>query len=192
MEKEKLFTKFPNIVSGEVTLRKTKTDEFEQWFEMIQNTNNEFTPRKNKKLSREAGFNVLSKHYDRDFLKKKEIFLGIYYEGVLAGCAVIFDVDEKVDMVTIGYSLSNAHCGKGIATKTVRILIDYLFREINVNRIQAFVIPENTKSANVLNRNQFKKEGTIRKGNYWTGHGILDLDLFSMLRWDYFENRNGN
>ena len=54
-----------------------------------------------------------------------------------------------------------------------------------INRIQAFVIPENIKSLDVLRRNNFVEEGTIRQGFLWKGKGVVDLTLFSMFRSDY-------
>lgn len=190
MNKEKLFEAYPNIKSGNIVLRKTVISEFEQWYDVNLTTNQEFTPSKNKKLGKEAAYNVLSEHYDRDFLKRKQIILGIYQDDILVGNIVVFDVDEKVDMVTIGYSLSSNHCGKGIATRSVGAFVKFLFEEINVNRIQAFVMPENKKSTEVLLRNDFIKEGMIRKGYYWTGQGIIDIDIYAILHSDYIGMSN--
>jgi ribosomal-protein-alanine N-acetyltransferase len=58
---------------------------------------------------------------------------------------------------------------------------------IGINRIQAFVMPENIKSQNVLQRNGFVKEGTIRQGHVWKGHGVVDLILYSLLKTDIEE-----
>lgn len=99
-------------------------------------------------------------HFERDFGKKKIIYLGIYHNEDLKriiGIAEIFDFDEKVNMATIGYTLNEDYWGHGFATKTVEALRDYLLNTIGVNRVQAFVIPNNIKSKNVLERNRFTK-----------------------------------
>lgn len=67
------------------------------------------------------------------------------YGQKLVGIAEIFNIDKTADMVTIGYSLNPEYWGKGIATITTRILVNYLFNEIQVNRIQAFVMTDNKK-----------------------------------------------
>ena len=103
----------------------------------------------------------------------------------MVGVAEIFDFDTKVSAVTIGYTLNQNYWGKGIATKTTSLLLDYLFNEIDVNRVQAFVMPENEKSSKVLLRNNFVKEGVIRQGNFWQGRGIVDLVLFYILKSEY-------
>jgi ribosomal-protein-alanine N-acetyltransferase len=85
-------------------------------------------------------------------------------------------------MITIGYRLNDKFWGKGIATKAVKVMVDYLFNDIGINRIQTFVMQENIKSQNVLERNGFIKEGTIRQGYTWKGQGVVDLNLYSLLK----------
>jgi ribosomal-protein-alanine N-acetyltransferase len=46
-------------------------------------------------------------------------------------------------------------------------------------------MPENIKSQEVLKRNGFIKEGVIRQGHMWKGHGVVDLILYSLLKSDY-------
>ena len=127
-------------------------------------------------------------HFKRDFDKKKEIFLGITLNdnpAFLVGVAEMFDYNRDVNMITIGYRLNDQFWGKGIATKTVKAITNYLFNDIGLNRIQAFIMPENTKSLSVLRRNNFVEEGVIRQGHIWKGIGVVDLTLFSMLRSEY-------
>jgi ribosomal-protein-alanine N-acetyltransferase len=90
-------------------------------------------------------------------------------------------------MITIGYRLSDRFWGKGIATKAVKAMTNYLFNDIGITRIQAFVMPENIKSQNVLQRNSFVKEGLIRQGYIWKGQGVIDLILYSLLKSDTIE-----
>jgi ribosomal-protein-alanine N-acetyltransferase len=97
----------------------------------------------------------------------------------------VFDCDPKVNMASIGYTLNEACWGRGLATQTVAALADYLFGTIQVNRIQAFVMPANVKSANVLLRNGFAQEGTIRQGAFWAGKGVVDLELYARLRGEH-------
>ncbi len=87
-------------------------------------------------------------------------------------------------MITIGYRLNNRFRNKGIATKTVKVMIDYLFNNIGINRVQAFAVPENIKLQNALQRNGFVKEGIIRQGYVWKGQGIVDLISYSLLKSD--------
>jgi [ribosomal protein S5]-alanine N-acetyltransferase len=186
MKMKNLFEEFPHIETKEITLRKIVETDLDALFEIY---NNEklfnYTPMMHKK-NKATVANMIG-HFERDFNKKKTIFLGICLNEVpnkIVGIAEIFDYSRDVNMVTIGYRINESYWNKGIATKTVKVMVDYLFNEIGINRIQAYVMPENTKSQNVLLRNGFMKEGLIRQAYIWKGHNIVDLMLFSLLQAD--------
>lgn len=186
MDKAILFSKFPFIQTNEITLRKIEKSDLEDLYSIYSNENLfKYRPGEVKK-NKSTVENMIS-HFERDFGKKKTIFLAICLNEDLKkiiGVAEIFDFDAKVDMVTIGYTLNEDYWGHGFATKTVEALRDYLLNTIGINRVQAFVMPNNIKSKNVLERNKFTKEGTIRQGAVWTGKGTIDLDLYSFLKSD--------
>ncbi|WP_291648556.1 GNAT family protein [Clostridium sp.] len=187
MKKYKLFIKFPYIECNEIILRKIEAVNLEDLYEIYSNENlYKYKPGSAKK-SIEVVRHIIN-HFERDFIKKKTIFLGIFYKedfNKLIGVVEIFDVDKKVSMATIGYTLNESYCGNGIATNAVKLLINFLFNEIDINRIQAYGMIENIKSINVLERSGFTKEGTIRQGTIWTGKGIVDLDMYSILKKEY-------
>jgi ribosomal-protein-alanine N-acetyltransferase len=124
-------------------------------------------------------------HYERDFNKRKIIFLGIYLKSQdmkLIGLGEVFDFDKQASMVTFGYTLNQDYWGQGYATQYANMLVDYLTHTIGVNRVQAFVMTENEKSHRVLERCGFIKEGTIRQGQVWKDKGLVDLTLYSILK----------
>ena len=180
------FAQFPHIVTDEITLRKIEDSDLDSLFEIYSNENLfQYSPVMFKK-NKDTVANMIG-HFERDFHKRKEIFLGICLNSrpdSIVGVSEIFDFTQDVNMITIGYRLNDRFWGKGIATKTVKAMSDYLFIDIGINRIQAFVMPGNIKSQNVLIRNNFIKEGTIRQGHIWKGKGLIDLILFSRLRSD--------
>jgi len=187
MKYDILFKEFPFIENNEVILKKIERQDSNNLFEINSNkTIYRFKPGLPRKTI--SAVENMIEHYERDFRKKKVIFLGIYLKShscKLVGVAEIFDFDRKVNLVTIGYTLNENYWGNGIATKTTSLLLEYLFNQIEVNRIQAFVMTENEKSKNVLLRNDFVKEGTIRQANLWTGKGIVDLELYAILKASY-------
>ena len=87
-------------------------------------------------------------------------------------------------MVTIGYFLEE-HWGQGIASEAVSIVIEFLFKKVNINRIQAEVMPANEPSKRVLLKNGFIREGLLRQAALWPGKGVVDLEVLSILREDY-------
>jgi [ribosomal protein S5]-alanine N-acetyltransferase len=193
MDKTTLFSKFPFIQASEITLRKIERSDLDELYSIYSNENL-FKCRPGEVKKNKATVENMISHFERDFDKKKTVFLGICLNKDLKriiGVAEIFDFDEKVSMATIGYTLNEDYWGYGYATKTVEALLEYLINTIGVNRVQAFVMPKNIKSKNVLERNRFSKEGTIRQGAIWSGKGIIDLDLYSFLKSDNEKNLSG-
>ncbi|MNO37303.1 putative ribosomal N-acetyltransferase YdaF [compost metagenome] len=97
------------------------------------------------------------------------------------------DFNQKVNMVTIGYFLAESNWGRGIATVTVDMLLKFLFLDVDINRVQAEVMLLNEVSKKVLLKNGFIKEGTLRQASLWSGKGVIDLELYSILKGDYVE-----
>jgi ribosomal-protein-alanine N-acetyltransferase len=173
-------------VADEITLRKIVASDLDSLFEIYGNENLfQYSPVMLKK-NKDTVVNMIG-HFERDFHKRKEIFLGICLNSEpsnIVGVAEMFDYSPDVNMVTIGYRLNDRYWAKGIATKAVKAMTDYLFNVICINRVQAYVMPDNIKSQNVLQRNGFTKEGIIRQGHLWKGHGVVDLILYSLLKSD--------
>jgi ribosomal-protein-alanine N-acetyltransferase len=184
---DKLFENFPLIEDDDILLKKIEKQDLNDYVEINMNeVLYRYKPGEPRKTI--AAVENIIGHHERDFYKKIIINLGIYLKkdnNKMVGVAELFDFDTKVNSVTIGYTLNQNYWGKGIATQTTALLLNYLFNKIDVNRIQAFVMPQNEKSIKVLLRNKFIKEGTIRQGNYWKGRGIVDLELYSVLKSEY-------
>jgi [ribosomal protein S5]-alanine N-acetyltransferase len=180
------YDQFPHIVGDEITLRKIVPLDLDSLYEIYSNERLfQYSPMMLKK-NKETVANMIG-HFERDFNKRKEIFLGICLNSNLdsiVGVAEMFDYSADVNMITIGYRLNDKFWSKGIAIKTVKAMAEYLFNDIGINRIQAYVMPENIKSQNVLQRNGFVKEGLIRQGHIWKGQGVVDLVLYSLLKSD--------
>ncbi|MFA9464141.1 MAG: GNAT family N-acetyltransferase [Velocimicrobium sp.] len=181
------YEQFPHITTDEITLRKIVPSDIDSLFEIYSNEKLFLHSPTMLKKNKETVANMIG-HFERDFSKKKCIFLGITLNdntNFIVGVAELFDYDNKVNMITIGYRLNDHFWGNGVVTKTVKAITDYLFNDIGINRIQAFVMPQNVKSINVLKRNNFIEEGVIRQGNIWKGQGVVDLTLFSLLKSEY-------
>lgn len=176
-----LFSTFPNLGDGTLTIRQIQPEDASALF-AIHSDEQMLThcPGLVKKAPQTVA--NMTGHCARDFGKRKTIICGIYERDALVGLAEMFDADPRVDMITEGYRVVRSHWGQGIATRATALMLEYLFRIIQVNRAQAFVMPENAASLRVLEKNGFTREGLIRQGQHWTGKGVVDLVLFSKLR----------
>ena len=187
MNKKLLFEKFPCVESNELVLKKVEPQDANDLFELLTNENLYKYKPGNPLKTLDSVKKVIG-HYERDFNKHKTIFLGIYYKkenNKLVGIAEIFDFDDKASRVEVGYTVNENYWGKGIATNATKMMLDFLFNIINVNSIQATPMAINKKSCNVLERCGFIREGTLRQWKHWTGVGIVDLEMYSILKSDY-------
>jgi len=187
MNKNMLFGKYPYLESKELILKKVEPQDANDLFEILTNESL-FKYRPGNPLKTLDSVKNVIGHYERDFLKHKTIFLGIYMKeenNKLVGIGEIFGFDDKASRVEVGYTINENFWGKGIATYATQMMVDFLFTTVVVNSIQATTMPINVKSKNVLERCGFTHEGTLRQVKHWTGLGIVDLDMYSILKSEY-------
>lgn len=87
---------------------------------------------------------------------------------------------------SIGYDLRRDMWNRGVITEAVRAIVDFGFREMGLNRIEADMMTGNAASARVLEKLGFTEEGVLRQRGVWKG-GFHDLRLFSLLRQEWRE-----
>ncbi len=63
----------------------------------------------------------------------------------------------------LGYGLDAAWQGRGLMRQAVRLGRDFVIAELGLNRIMANHLPENTRSAHLLTRLGFEREGLARR-----------------------------
>ena len=98
----------------------------------------------------------------------------IEYDGKFCGVIgleVQKDIYEK--SAELGYWIGEPFWGKGIATKSVKLIIEIGFNTLNLLRIYAGVFEFNIASMKVLEKNGFLKEGIFKKAIFKNGK-ILD------------------
>lgn len=83
----------------------------------------------------------------------------------------------------IGYWLLPEHWGRGIVSEALAVMIDYLFREWGIHRLEAIVEEGNRNSVRVLEKAGFVYEGTMRDCEIKNGV-YISLMMFSLLATD--------
>ncbi len=87
----------------------------------------------------------------------------------------------------IGYKLSSAWQGRGLAREGIARIIQIAFAELDMHRIEAYCMPCNEPSINLLESLDFTLEGRLRK--FAMIRGVYeDHLLFSLLRDSAFMN----
>ena len=83
---------------------------------------------------------------------------------------------------SLGYELARTYWRQGIMTEALATIIDFGFREVGQNRIQALVMPGNVASVKFLEKLGFQREGVLRQYENWGEKGRVDLLMFALLR----------
>ncbi|MEI9973595.1 MAG: GNAT family protein [Ignavibacteriota bacterium] len=97
-------------------------------------------------------------------------------------------IDWLNGKVELGYWMGRGHQGKGIMTDACRAVLDYLFRELRLNRVEIQCATGNVRSAGIPRRLGFTLEGVRREAELVNGT-FHDLLLFSLLRKEWGGNR---
>jgi len=89
--------------------------------------------------------------------------------GEMIGNATLHHFFEQNRRCEIGYALGSKHWGKGYAFEALQAVLDYGFGELDLNRIEADVDPNNLASCRLLEKLGFRKEGYMPER--WIVHG---------------------
>ena len=117
-----------------------------------------------------------------DLIKNRQCILGIYGKedpDVLIGLAELYDYKASGQVISIGYRLRPEYWGKGIGSCCVRLLLDYIRNNTQVELITAHVIPENKASSRILLKNGFQY--LVTKTEDW---GYDRQTLAEVYAWD--------
>ncbi|MBQ2774884.1 MAG: GNAT family N-acetyltransferase [Clostridia bacterium] len=104
--------------------------------------------------------------------------------GEPVGGISVVNIDERIDMVNIGYCIGSKWWHRGITSEAFSLIIPFLFDEVKVNRIQSHHDPNNPNSGKVMQKCGLKYEGTLRQAD-WSNKGIVDACTYSLLAEDY-------
>ncbi|MGN7763373.1 GNAT family N-acetyltransferase [Paenibacillus helianthi] len=94
---------------------------------------------------------------------------------------------KKHSKAEIGYELTPEYWRKGIMTEANQKIIEFGFNELRLNRIEAFVEPENLSSRKVLEKKGFCEEGVLKEHYFW-GNRFVDVVIYALLKKDYLND----
>ena len=97
------------------------------------------------------------------------------------GSISVVNHDDRVDMAEIGFCIGKNWWGQGIMTEAMKAIMDYLFEEVGVQRIEAGHDPNNPASGAVQRKCGLKYEGTFRR-RIRSNQGITDVAWYAALK----------
>lgn len=132
-----------------------------------------------------------------------DIVLKRYKENEAARWAIVYKPDNKVIGICgfvdyssvfrraeIGYVLCKNYWGKGIATEAAQVVIDFGFKNLMLNRIEATCDVDNKGSAHVLEKLNMTCEGILRQHLRSKGK-FQDRKMYSILKseWEKIDRK---
>lgn len=102
----------------------------------------------------------------------------------IVGSIGFHNLDSNNKSAHMGYWLAEEAQGKGLMTKCTRILIEYIFDELNLNRVQINCNVENKKSRAIPERLGFVLEGIHRQVEF-RDNKYGDWAIYAMLKEDW-------
>ncbi len=124
--------------------------------------------------------------YRRNFSKRRSIRWGITFKDSewLLGTVGIMNWKPRFYNAALGYDLARRYWRQGIMFEALTAVLNYAFTTMQMNRLEAFVMPQNKPSSQLLEKLGFQNEGLMREYGYWRGK-FHDLNLYSILRDDW-------
>lgn len=119
---------------------------------------------------------------------KSKVF-AVRKDNLLIGVAGFDDIIKENQVATLFIGLGNENeRGKGYGRKTMRLLLEYGFENLDFHRIQLNVLEFNDKAIALYEKCGFKKEGIFREFALRDGNRY-NLILYGLLRNEWIMNK---
>ena len=107
----------------------------------------------------------------------------------VAGDLMFKYLSHADQIAEIGYAIKTEYQGLGIATEAAKMLVDYVFAELPVNKIVAYCDPRNTASFSLMEKLGMRREGHLRE-NMRLGDQWCDTYCYGLLKRDWQQSHN--
>lgn len=178
MGKKKLFDEIPYLEGERLILRKLSENDREGLREMAHsNVVYRYEPTFLLEQQYSDMDQLLRDLYGKYFEEKQNLYLGIFLKEDptdLCGIAEFYDYRDHIHLVSIGVRLREKYWKSGIDTEVAQLMVDYLFRETDIETIAATTKVDNEASAHVLEKNGFMTTSSVYKED-WGKEGSAEV-----------------
>ncbi len=160
-----------------IEIRYQKVSDAKRFYEILNNPNFIYFSAKPKSVEDEK------KWLKENTIKRKKNleynFSILHKNQVIGGAGIKIDQHQN-HIGEIGYFVDEQYWGKRIATKTVKLLEKYIQTNTKIKRIEIRMYPKNKGSEKVAIKNNYKKEGLLKKAFNHNGK-LLDAYLYAKI-----------
>lgn len=139
--------------------------------------------------------------YTRGYIRAvcKHYRVGDFYDWAIVskddshmiGTIGFVKIDTQNRVGEIGYVVNPKYAGQGFATEAGRLVLDFGFEQLGLNRIEARYMAENTASRRVMEKIGMTYEGTARSLMFVKGK-YRDISICAITREDYLSSRSSH
>lgn len=98
------------------------------------------------------------------------------------GMVMVKNIDWTIPKGELAYFIDKEYEGIGITSKAVKFVVEYCFKQLEMEKLYIKFDPENAGSKKVAVKNGFEKEGLLKR-EFRTGYGaITDVERYGLLR----------
>jgi len=116
------------------------------------------------------------KYYDWAIVEKKS--------GKMIGTCGFSAISAEHRCAEVGYVLNPAFRGKGYAGEALSAVLEFAFRRMQLNRVEAKCVSENESSERVMQKVGMQYEGIARSALFIKGQ-FRDIKIYAILRDEY-------
>jgi len=107
--------------------------------------------------------------------------------NVPIGCTSFVRIDWVGRMATFYIAIaSKENWSRGYGTEATKLMVDYAFETLGMNRIQLHVSAENERAVKVYEKTGFIKEGKLRQAMFYNYH-YIDFFLMAIIKKDWLK-----
>ena len=143
-----------------VKLREMRLSDAERFFEILSHPDFEYFPAKPATVNQEKKFLREAKKLRKEGVNYP--FSVIAY-GKHIGAAGITINRQSPYRCAIGYFIDRKFWNRGIAAKAVKLLEEFIAKNLDIVRIEIVTAKKNTASQSVAIKSGYKKEGLLKK-----------------------------
>ncbi|MCP3929686.1 MAG: GNAT family N-acetyltransferase [Bacteroidetes bacterium] len=122
-----------------------------------------------------------------DWLLQKEYNFGIWEEenAKLIGFVRFFNIHWSVPKGELSYFIDKDFTGKGIMTEVLTYLLQFAFKQLEMEKLYIRTSAENYPSQRLARRCGFRREGDLRSEFKKQSGEIIDVMLYGLTREEY-------
>jgi len=130
---------------------------------------------------------IQMKWYDDLYFNQTGVFWALCLKDepdLLIGTCGLYQFSFQHKKAEIGFWLVSQAQKRGLMSEAIKQVLRYGFEILKLNRIEAFVEPQNQDSKNLLAKHNFSMEGTMKQCEI-KNKAFIDLQIYALLAKEY-------